>query len=43
MIISTPVRMHFDDLIDQYYREGHEELNDFPDWTFERFLREGGS
>ena len=34
------VRVHFDDLIDRYYREGHEALNDFPAWAFERYLRE---
>jgi hypothetical protein len=34
------VRMHFDDLIDRYYWEGHEALNDFPAWAFERYLRE---
>jgi hypothetical protein len=36
------VGVHFDDLIDRYYREGHEALNDFPAWTFERYLREAG-
>jgi hypothetical protein len=34
------VRVHFDELIDRYYREGHEALNDFPEWAFERYLRE---
>jgi hypothetical protein len=34
------VRVHFDNLIDQYYQEGHESLNDFPTWAFERYLRE---
>jgi hypothetical protein len=34
------VRVHFDDLIDRYYREGYEALNDFPAWAFERYLRE---
>ena len=34
------VRVHFDDLIDGYYREGHEALNDFPAWAFERYLWE---
>jgi hypothetical protein len=34
------VRLHFDDLIDRYYREGHEALNDFPAWAFERYLWE---
>ena len=33
------VRLHFDDLIDRYYRECHEALNDFPAWAFERYLR----
>ena len=32
------VRVHFDDLIDGYYQEGHEALNDFPAWAFERYL-----
>ena len=34
------VRVQFDDLMDEYYREGHEALNDFPAWAFERYLRE---
>ena len=34
------VRVQFDDLIDRYYREGYEALNDFPTWAFERYLRE---
>ena len=34
------VRVHFDNLMDRYYREGHEALNDFPAWAFERYLRE---
>jgi len=34
------VRVHFDDLMDRYYGEGHEALNDFPPWAFERYLRE---
>jgi hypothetical protein len=34
------VRVHFDKLIDRYYREGHEALNDFPEWAFERYLGE---
>jgi len=33
------VRVHFDDLLDRYYWEGHECLNAFPEWTFERYLR----
>ena len=32
--------MHFDDLLDRYYREGHESLNAFSTWAFERYLRE---
>jgi hypothetical protein len=34
------VHVHFDNLIDRYYREGHQALNDFPAWAFEPFLRE---
>lgn len=34
------VRMHFDDLLDSYYWEGHESLSDFPAWAFERYIRE---
>jgi hypothetical protein len=34
------VRMHFDDLLDRYYREGHESLNAFSGWVFECYLRE---
>ena len=34
------VRVHFDDLLDRHYLEGHESLNDFPAWTFERYLRQ---
>ena len=34
------VRAHFDNLSDRYYREGHEALNDFPRWAFERYLWE---
>lgn len=33
------VRVHFDNLMDQYYAEGHEALNDFPTWVFERYLQ----
>jgi hypothetical protein len=33
------VRPRFDNLIDRYYGEGHETLNDFPAWAFERYLR----
>ena len=32
------VRVHFDDLIDRYYGEGHEALSEFPAWAFERYL-----
>ena len=34
------VRLHFDDLLDEYYCEGHESLNAFRDWAFERYLLE---
>jgi hypothetical protein len=34
------VRVHFEDLLDRYYWEGHESLNEFPAWAFERYLRE---
>ena len=34
------VRLHFDDLLDEYYCEGHESLNAFPGWAFERYLLE---
>ena len=34
------VRVHFDNLIDRYYGEGHEALNEFPAWAFERYLWE---
>jgi hypothetical protein len=34
------VRVHFEDLLDRYYRGGHESLHDFPAWAFERYLRE---
>ena len=33
-------RAHFDNLLDGYYWEGHESLNEFPAWAFERYLRE---
>jgi hypothetical protein len=33
------VRVHFEDLLDRYYCEGHESFNDFPAWAFERYLR----
>ena len=32
------VRVHFDDLLDRYYWEGHGSLNAFPTWAFERYL-----
>jgi hypothetical protein len=34
------VRLHFDDLLDRYYWEGHQSLNDFPAWAFELYLRD---
>ena len=34
------LRVHFDDLLDHYYGEGHESMNDFPVWAFERYLRD---
>ena len=34
------VHVRFDNLIDRYYRAGHESLDDFPAWAFERYLRE---
>lgn len=34
------VRMNFDDLLDRYYWEGHQTLNEFPAWAFERYVRE---
>jgi hypothetical protein len=35
------VRVHFDDLLDRFYREGHESTDDvFPAWAFERYLQE---
>jgi hypothetical protein len=33
------VDVNFDGLLDGYYYEGHEALNDFPGWVFERYLR----
>jgi hypothetical protein len=33
------VRVHFDKLLDRYYLEGHDSLNEFPAWAFERYLR----
>lgn len=32
------VRIHFDELLDDYYCDGHESLNAFPSWAFERYL-----
>ena len=34
------VRLHFDDLLDRYYWEGHQSLQDFPAWAFELYLRD---
>lgn len=34
------VRADLDNLLDCYYSEGHESMDDFPAWTFERYLRE---
>ena len=34
------VYAHSDDLPDRFYCEGHESLNDFPGWAFERYLRD---
>jgi len=34
------VRVHFDNLINRYYREGHDSLIAFPSWAFERHLGE---
>ena len=33
------VRVQFDTLLDRYYWKGHESLNGFPAWAFERYLR----
>ena len=38
-IVSEFVRVNFDTLLDRYYFEGHESLNDFLAWAFERYLR----
>lgn len=32
------VRLRFDELLDDYYCDGHESLNAFPSWAFERYL-----
>ena len=37
--LSEFVRLHFDDLLDRFYRLGHESLKEFPAWAFERYLR----
>ena len=34
------VRRNFDDLLDEYYFEGHESLIAFASWAFERYLWE---
>jgi hypothetical protein len=34
------VRVHFDDLLNHFYLEGHESLQDFPAWAFERYMQE---
>lgn len=34
------VRADLDNLLDHYYLEGHESMDDFPAWTFERYLSE---
>ena len=34
------IRKHFDNLLDRYYLEGHESMDDFLMWAFERYLRE---
>ena len=38
-IVSEFVRVNLDSLLDRYYCEGHESLNNFPAWAFERYLR----
>jgi hypothetical protein len=32
--------LHFDELLDRYYLEGYDSLNEFPTWAFEHYLRE---
>jgi hypothetical protein len=32
------VRANFDALLDRYYDAGHESLDEFPAWAFERYL-----
>ncbi len=39
-VLCEFIRAHFDDLRDHYYREGHESLDDFAAWAFERYLWE---
>jgi hypothetical protein len=34
------VRGDLDNLLDRYDSEGHESMDDFPAWAFERYLRE---
>jgi hypothetical protein len=34
------VRVHFEKLLDLYYCEGYDSLNDFLEWAFERYLWE---
>jgi len=43
MAVCEFVRVHFDDLLDRYYWEGHGSLNAFPAWAFERYLVGRGS
>jgi hypothetical protein len=38
-VLCEFVRVHFDKLLDRYYLERHESLNEFPAWAFERYLR----
>jgi hypothetical protein len=33
------VEVHFEGLLDRYCREGHQSMDDFPAWAFERYLR----
>jgi hypothetical protein len=39
-VLCQFVRLHFDDLLDEYYGEGHESLSAFPGWAFERYLQD---
>jgi len=34
------VRVHFDDLLDHFYLEGHDSLVSFAAWAFERYLQD---